>query len=462
MRWAFTPPRAAWTALTAAIGAVLLMQIWAGLSLRGLYADGAYYAEQLLLRQSFDVIEPSRWTSQMLMQTPVVLAMAAGFVSPHDLALSASLASNLVPLLLTLGCLAVLPAADRFYGLFPLFVFFAAAMSASFASVADGPTAAAYAWLLLLLILFGPLTAWRLGGILLLAAGALRLHEAMGFLGPILVFACLQRWRAAPGRATRMILGLSALLIAAGCAIAIHDVMHPRIAANRASFVQDLVSLRWLLIGGGQINLMGATGLIATILLPIVALPARPRGWALGAAGLLLMALAVLALALPPCPPAAFAARNNACLMTTPAMLLLLLLRRTTRILPAGTMRAATALTAMLGLAVAIGDGAATAGWRGYTHAMQTALASGRGVLPWQTTLAGLPPRQAKAMARYAWPWTTPLMSLWLAPGSRVATIIANPPGVGWQPFDPEPLAPRLLAAQTPPTRRGFLALLNR
>ena len=312
-----------------------------------------------------------------------------------------------------------------------------------------------------LLIRFGPLKAWRLAAILLLAAGAVRLHEAMAFLGPIMAFACLQRCRAAQGRAARMILCLAAVLIAAGCAVGIHDVLHPRIAANRASFVQDLVSLRWLLIGDGQINMMAATGLLAVFMLPIAALPARARGPAMGAAAFLFMVLAILALVVPPCPPAAFAARNNACLMTAPAMLLLLVLRQRTRILPAGAVLTATALTAMLGFAIAAGDGAATAGWLGYTQAMRTALASGRGVLPWRTALADLPPREAHAMSRYAWPWTTPLMSLWLAPGSRVATVIANPPGVAWQPFAPEAMQPALATAETPATRSGFIALLD-
>ncbi|MBW4022568.1 MAG: hypothetical protein HIU92_05405 [Proteobacteria bacterium] len=452
---------AAWGALAAALAALLLMQIWAGSSLRGLYADGAYYAEQLLLRQSFDVIEPSRWTSQMLMQAPVVLAMAAGWTSPHAVALCLSLSTTLVPLLLTLPCLVLLPRGERHYALFPIFVFLAASMSAGFASVADGPTAAAYAWLLLLLIIFGPLTPWRLAAILLLAAGALRLHEATAFLGPILAFACLERGRSEGARLVRAILGLSAILILAGCAVAVYDVLHPRVAANRASFVQDLMGLRWLLLDSHHVNMTAAIGVVGLIMLPIIALPGRARTIAMAAAGSLLMALAVPALVVPPFPPGAFAARNNACLMTGPAMLLLLTVRRRRPALPGGLTVTATMLTAMLGITVAVADGADTAGWLSYTQAMTMALKDGRGVVPWETALAGLPPRQRQAMARYAWPWTTPLMSLWLAPGARIETIIANPPGYTWQPFDPEAMRPALAAADTPPSRSGFVALLD-
>ena len=449
--------RAGWVALAMALAAILLMQIWAGLALRGLYADGAYYAEQLLIRRSFAIIEPSRWTSQVLIQTPVVLAMRLGQDSPQAVALAFSLASNLTPLALTLACLAVLPPANRAYGLFPVLIFLAASMSAAFASVADGPTAAAYAWLLLLLILFGPPTRCRLGGILLLAAGALRLHEAMAFLGPILVFACLWRCRLTTARASQVVLVLAALLIAIGCTIAIHDVLHPRMAANRASLIQDVVSLRWLLIRRAQINVTALAGLVGVLVLPVVWLRPRAQAVAMSAVCLAFMALVVLALAEPPCPPAAFAARDNACLLTAPVMVVLLMVRGRGWRLPA----ASATIMAMLGLAVASADGRATAGWLGYTGAMRTALATGHGVVPWSDALAKLPARQASSLRRYAWPWTTPLMSVWLAPGPAISTIIANPPGVTWQPFDPKSLRGALAGTAVAPTRSGIIALLG-
>jgi hypothetical protein len=433
------------------------MQSWAGFTLRGLYADGAYYAEQLLLRQSFAIIEPSRWTSQVLVQTPVVLAMWLGLDSPHDVALAFSLATNLMPLALTLACLAVLPQADRGYGLFPVLIFLAASMSAAFASVADGPTAAAYAWLLLLLILFGPPTRWRLGGILLLAIGALRLHEAMAFLGPILVVAGLWRSFSPRDRVAQIVIGLAALLIAIGCTVAIHDALHPRIAANRASLIQDVMTLRWLLIRGGPVNAMACAGLVGVLLLPVVMLRPHARAVAMSATLLAFIALAVFALAEPPCPACAFAARDNACLLTAPAMVLLLILRCRGSRLPAPS----ATVVAMLGLAIAVADGAATAGWLDYTSAMRTALETGHGVVPWRDALTRLPEPQEAALRRYAWPWTTPLMSLWLAPGPALSTIIANPPGLGWQPFDPDAMRDALDRNHTARTRSGLVAVLS-
>jgi hypothetical protein len=454
----FRSARSGWLALATALAAILLTQCWAGIALRGLYADGAYYAEQMLLRRSFAIIEPARWTSQVLVQTPVVLAMWLGQDSPQAVALAFSLASNLMPLALTLACLAVLPSADRAYGLFPVLIFLAASMSAAFASVADGPTAAAYAWLLLLLILFGAPNRWRLGGILLLAAGSLRLHEAMAFLGPILAFACLWRCRSMEDRGPRIVLALAALLIATGCGVAIHDGLHPRIAANRTGLIQDMTSFRWLLVGTGQINSMALAGLTGVLVLPVIMLRPHVRTFAMSAVSLVFMAFAVLALAEPPCPACGFAARDNACLMTAPAMVLLLLLRGRSWRLPA----VSATLVAMLGLAIATADGAATAGWLSYTAAMRTALATGRGVVPWRDALAHVPTPQASVLLRYAWPWTTPLMSVWLAPGPVISTIITNPPGVAWQPFDPEAVRGMLERNDLAPTRSGVAALLGR
>jgi hypothetical protein len=178
---------------------------------------------------------------------------------------------------------------------------------------------------------------------------------------------------------------------------------------------------------------------------------------AISATVFVFMALAVLALTEPPCPAAAFAARDNACLLTAPAMVLLLVLRGRSWRFPATS----ATLMAMLGLVVATADGAATVGWLSYTSAMRAALTMGNGVVPWRDALTKLPEPQASALRRYAWPWTTPLMSVWLAPGPAISTIIANPPGVGWQPFDPDALRDALERNDAARTRSGVVAFLR-
>lgn len=449
-----------WLALASVFVVILVIQIWAGISLRGLYADGAYYAAQLETRHFFVVIEPSRFTSQILMQAPVVVAMALGFSHPHAVALTFSLATNLMPLLLTMACLGVLPRADRGCGLFPIFIFLATSMSAAVASVADGSTAAAYAWLLLLLILFGEFRTWRLAAILLLAAGALRLHEAMGFLGPIMAFACLWRCRSTIQASARLSLALAAILLTLGCLIAMAAVLHPRLLANRTGLTADILSLRWLACGAGQINVAAVAGGAALLALPLAFLRQRPRAIGMVLVTLLFAVLAVWALLAPSQPASAFAARDNACLLTAPAMLLLLFLRMA----PPVTDRLAPMLlvTALLGVAVAAADAKATAGWTIYTKAMRTALASNSGVVPWRYAVGTLPPAEGDALTCFSWPWTTPLMSLWLAPGPIVTTIIANPTGIAWQPADPFRMTGLLAPLRAEVTRDQWIVLLSR
>ncbi|MCB8880333.1 hypothetical protein ACELLULO517_08820 [Acidisoma cellulosilytica] len=185
--------------LIAALALLFLTQIWAGLALRGLFADGAFYAAHLWLARGFVIIEPSRLTAQILVQAPVVLGMRLGATRPQAVALLFSLSSTLMPLLLTGSAVLILPRSQRHLALIPLFVFLAGSMSSAFASVADGPFAAAYCCLLLLMVAVAPLSPARLGLILLLSIGCLRLYESTAFLGPLLACASWQRARQTRG-----------------------------------------------------------------------------------------------------------------------------------------------------------------------------------------------------------------------------------------------------------------------
>lgn len=439
------PPPAA-LLLGVALAALACAQSVAGLALRGLYADGAFYAAALWNQQGFAVIEPARWTAQALMQAPVVLAMRLGATSPLDIATALSLSTNLMPLVLTGASLAVLPAQARAWGLFAVVVFLAFSMSAAVASIADGATAAAYLWLLCLLILFAPPTSWAKGSILLLALGAVRLHEAMSFLGPLLVVAAATRARAAERGAHRLVLITASCLITIGTLLALRDLLHPRLVANRSAFISDGLGLRWLW-AAGQPNVMAVIGLLGLAGLPVAWAkgPARAALWL----GLCLgfLALTLLAVLRPMTAASSFAARGNACLASLPAMALLLLARR--RGWPSPDRRALTSLAALLCLSVSLADLAATWQWQRYRDAMQTVLSEHRGIIGWQAALDGLRPAGRLALTGFAWPWTAPLMSLWLAPGGGIRSVIANPPGFAWEPFDPQALA--ALLRRNPP-----------
>jgi hypothetical protein len=132
--------------------------------------------------------------SSVLDQLPVVAAISLGVQTPHGVALVFSLVTNVLPGLFILLCLPALPMGERRFFIFPAFVYFARTLSAQFASVTEGLVATSYFWLLLCLIVFGRLTILRSVMIMLLAAGTVRLHEEMVFLGPLLAASCAMRW----------------------------------------------------------------------------------------------------------------------------------------------------------------------------------------------------------------------------------------------------------------------------
>ena len=367
--------------------------------------------------------------------------MRLGATDPQAVALLFSLSTNLMPLLLTGLSFLVLPEQRRSCALLPIFIFLASSMSAAFASVADGPCAAAYASLLFLLLATAPLSKTRLGLILLLALGCLRLHEAMVFLGPFLVTACLLRMRATEGYRS-VILGLAALLIAAGSIQAGFDILHPRMPGNRASFVQDVAGLRWLWTSGG-INMPALAGLAAILILPAGFLPARQRFQTGLPAAILFTALAITAAILPAAPASAFAARGNACLIAAGAFGLFLAGQRFAW-RGQGFAPFAAFITALLTVTVTAGNLRADLDWMRYRTALQSELSRADGLIAFPLAREQQPMAQNLALQRGSWPWTSPLMSLWLAPGGRVRSLLLNPPGVSWQPFDPAELAPQL------------------
>jgi hypothetical protein len=263
-----TPPIFA-VAATAILA--VLIQVYAGATLRGVYADGAYFATQLAALHP--LIHPARVMSAVIAQWPVVVAMRLGVQTPHAVALVFSLATNVLPGLIILLCLPALPAGEKHFFIFPAFVYFAGTLSAQFANGAEGLVATSYFWFLLCLIAFGRLTILRLALAAVLAVGSLRLHKQMSFLGPILVVACAMRWRDERRLLPRIVLSVVALCALASIAIGIRDVLYPPInIENRNSFITAFLALWWVYYPGHGWNLPVVLGILAVpcILLTMV------------------------------------------------------------------------------------------------------------------------------------------------------------------------------------------------
>jgi hypothetical protein len=446
-----------WVSLTVGLGLLLAAQIDAGIALRGLYADGVFYVARIYAHGGMAIVEPSRWTAQFIMQAPVAAGMAFGLDSTRDVALLFSLSTNLAPLLLTATCFWLLPQGERRFFLFPVFVLLGGSMGSAFASVADGATAAAYAWVLFFLLRFAPLTRGHAAAILVLSLGALRLHEAMAYLGPILAATCLRRRSLAMGTQYERGLLVVAGLLALSSAVGLGYILLPHTPGNRASFVSDISSLRWFFATKQGLNVPALLGLLG---LAAVALASwRPiqrfavLAFVVVAAG---VSVAVATGALPAAPAAAFAARNNGALLSLPAMGLCLFLAAHPARWPA-SLACPLLLGATLAFALAVADFRATRDWRGYIGVFETALRTERGVVHLAQVVRRLPPAQAEAIARFSWPWTSGLMSLVLAPQLKIHAIIASPYTGGWEPMDPNrpgtwpsPFQPRAALAGGP------------
>jgi hypothetical protein len=424
-------------AIAASAILAVLVQVYAGASLRGLYADGAYYAVEVAANRAFTFIDPARATSGLIIQWPVVAAMYLGVETPHGVALVFSFITNLLPGLIILLCLPAIPTAERHFFIFPCFVYFAGILSGQFASQIEGLVATSYFWLLLCLITFGQLTMLRLAFIALLAVGIIHLHEQMSFLGPILVVSCAMRWQHEQRLLARIVLSVAALCALASTVIAAHYVLHPVHPVERTNFIADFLALRWLWVPGTGCNLPSVLGILAVacMLLTMV----RPA-WALAttwifAALSIPVALAAFWVGWLVVPWMQFAARYNGALMSLPLAVLLLLARLHAPLATAITTRSASRIVILLGLAVSLWHVGATEQWSAFLTHFSNVLQSEDGIIAWDTVAAPPGSRQAKLAARMVWSWTNPDLSLVALPRSCINSVIANPTShVGWEP----------------------------
>src|ERR1051326_8307536 len=171
--------------LSAVFVATLLVSIDAAVEWRSLFADGCHYFVRMLEASDFALMEPARRTVHILQQLPTVLMLRFGVTQLGALAVCYGLTMQALPLVLTAVCYFVLPRPDKPLFVFPLAHYLFGTMPASFAPIVEAPVAAAYVWLLLLMILFDG-GRWRSIGAVLLAVPALYLHETTVLLMPIL------------------------------------------------------------------------------------------------------------------------------------------------------------------------------------------------------------------------------------------------------------------------------------
>jgi hypothetical protein len=413
-------------ALVASAILAVLIQAYAGATLRGVYADGSYFATRLAERNPF--FHPARVMSSVIIQLPVMAAMRLGMQTPHSVALVFSVSSNLLPGLIILLCLPALPSDERHFFIFPAFAYFAGTLSAQFASDIEGLVATSYFWLLLCLITFGRLTIFRLALIAVLAVGSLRLHEQMSFLGPILVVACALRWRDERRLLPRIVLSIVALCSIASAVIGAEYINHPFSAHARDSFVRELLGLYWLYNASGC-NLPCILGILAV---PCILITMVRPAWSLAttwlfAAMSIALTLAALWVDWLIVPSTQVSARYNVALMSLPLAALLLFARVHTPLATAIIRNPARGIVVVLGLTVSLWHVEATAQWSAFLAHFSKILRSHHGIIAWDTVVTPPGSRQAEIAAKMVWPWTNPDLSLVALPRSCVSSVVANP-----------------------------------
>jgi hypothetical protein len=384
----------------------------------------------------------------MLLEAPTLVALrVAGITDTAVLAALFSLTLQLAPLLLIGACLAVLPAAERGYVLFPVAAYFAGGSSVVSLGLIEGPAATFYFWLVFYRVLFVSEhgRAWPLT--LALAAPAPYVHEVLAFLAPLLALACWWRGRQAGAASFRWLMrGLAAWFAVVAVVQAVHVVV-PHNLTNRDGYFDGLLRLSWL---AGR-----STGVNAAVLLGLLAVAASVAAWRWprAAAGV------VAAFAVTACvfaagawlspwlrtPMPLYFARDHVAFISVPLALVALALRHAgplMSVLPQELRSHALAVLALLATATLTVQLAVTRDWSRYVYGFTTALHSRAGIIAWEEVLAALPPAQVALFRRMNWGWTNPDLSLLLSDGGPVLSIIANPAvptgqPMPWRPWDP-------------------------
>jgi hypothetical protein len=262
-------------------------------------------------------------------------------------------------------------------------------------------------------------------------------------LGPILATIAWRRAAREPRLPVRWLWLLVFLWLIAGALLALYFTLVPLNPGDRAGFIEGLTRLHFLYRARGHWNPPVAIALVAALLMLLCCgaegrmRRSRPIWLPLFAAFLAVGAAAPLVFPGRFDPGLQLDARSW--VVGVPLLLLAGLIAQRGGLLPIPP-AARPLLAAILALAAAAQitwQVAATVRWNGFIAEVGRELASGRGYVPYETAFARGTAIGPAARDILATGWTFPYLSIALAPGGAVATIIGNPLPIGWQAFDP-------------------------
>jgi hypothetical protein len=429
--------------LACLLGALIACQVH-------LYADGSYHLLWLLARDEAINTDPPRYFANLAVALPALLAVRLGVTDIGTLSLLLGGTMYGHYLLSVLVCFGLTREQPHLM-LFPLLSIFAGGVNASFFIVSESHLLVSVFWPLVFLLVRRRHWTWpTLLLAVLLALPTFRAYESMVLFGPALVGLALRR--AADGSATlrdrTARLGLTAWF-AAGTAIAVLAVLYPRDPADLQRFAQSsLFYVDWR----GNLHLMALASMVS--LLTVAALIALRR-----LEGALVDLMTALACVLPLAAAVSVVVwpeslvpllHYKARVLNTYVPLLLaalmLIVQAAPGGMPPGAWQRACFVLLFLATAQLVWNVAAASYWRSYLDVFRGELAAHAGLVAYNDTLLARPVVNGRPVASLNWGWTMPTMSILLAPGGQVRSIVANPKGwIAWEPFDsanPERLPP--------------------
>ena len=443
------PPAA--TGLWANAAAVILVAYFAGflafaiLAQRGLVADGAAYFVEILTRHAVFSPEISRWAANLLMQWPMLLALRTGVTDVATLSYLFSFGLFYLSVFTLALSWFLLPAERKPLFVLPLLTLVFGWMGSSYAAISQSHVAALWFWPTAFALAGGGLRSSRGAAIiLLLVLPTILMHEAMCLFGPILTAIT---WRRACREERPMIRSLWLLLglwLLAGAALALYFTLVPISPEARHGFIAGLIRLRFLYQAPGLINPPVVIALVSGVAMALCCRGAD--AWArrflaiwLPAYGALLLTCALAPIVF----PASFAPRlqfeGRSWVVAVPLLLGASLVAERARLLAIGpTARPLLAIIVALATAAQITwQVAATLRWSAFIAEIRQVLENTRGYVPYETAFAVDTPIGPAAFDIGDRLDLFPQLSIALAPGGRVATIIGNPLPIRWQAFDP-------------------------
>ena len=431
----------------ASLAVIAAVWIYTAFALRPLFSDGFLYFLRILEFETFWLEAPARRTVELVRQVPLLAALKLGVGDVGALTVVFGLSLALVPLALTALCWPALPRARKILFAFPLLHYLAGTLGSAFAAINEGATAAAWFWLLLLMLLFRPARGAALAVTALLALGTVLLHEGMVLLAPVLAAVALWRRRHETQRGARLAFAALAIWFALVVAVQADFLLDPSHPANRAAYFTELFSLWWLYGLWGTINLPALFGIAGLGLLLLAWLAALWRNGALRSRLWLIVWIAFAAACIAAVIDAALSdamfaaqaelnARNHPILISLPLALIAFYAAakpEAARLLP---FRHAYALCLGLAAAGTLWHIEATRRWSDYLAVFRETLRQNRGLVAWEDAAAKLAPAERRLFEGMSHFWIEPSMSIVLAPGGKVAAIIAARRAAGWYPFD--------------------------